>query len=129
MILFENCLLNDHSHGIPIGITLKNINNIVTQLKTKLPHTRIILMSDPPRIKSGPNAIGLSYADYLEKTKEYAQAKHWEYIDVYKGFEKQRLSDGLALHQVMYDNNSHPNDIGYAYWYKILRKYFLTGQQ
>lgn len=124
IVLFEVCLLNNHSQSIPLATTLNDIDEIVERLQAGIPGARIILQSPNQKARTGSNSIGLKYEEYLRVVKEHVAANGWEYVDIYSDFERQRIGAGLKLEDVLKDDGVHPNSLGYGYWAETLKNYF-----
>lgn len=109
IVLIETCIINDHDQSTPVAQTLQNIEKIRQIISSALPNAKIIMLSPNPRLEDKKNNLGLTFADYANKTKELILGKGWEFIDVtstYQGKTKELItSDGI-----------HPNDNGYKLW-------------
>ncbi|AFH59817.1 GDSL-type esterase/lipase family protein [Paenibacillus caseinilyticus] len=121
-LLFETCLINDYGSNIPIEQTKSNIREIVKQIQTKSPNTRIVLTSANPIKKTAPNGQGLTYEDYVNQVGAFIQDNGWTYFDIYHPFVEEIQKQGLALDDLLSDE-AHPNDKGYAIWGNILLDY------
>ncbi|WP_339060453.1 hypothetical protein [Tepidibacillus marianensis] len=126
VILFETGVLNDYREDIPIQATKSNLEKIMAQFKEKVPNARVILLLPNRGSDIGSNSQGLTPKEYIDQAKEFIQSKTWDYIDLYEGFEKQRLQEGRALTQVLLKDGHTPNVIGNQYIYKTMKEYFVT---
>ncbi|WP_426454469.1 SGNH/GDSL hydrolase family protein [Paenibacillus sp. S-38] len=121
-VFFETCLINDYGTNIPIEQTKSNILEIVKQMQTQMPNTRIILTSANPINKPYPNKLGLTYEDYVNQAGEFIKQNGWTYFDIYHPFLDEIKKSNLTLAELLPDN-VHPNDKGYAIWGSILNDY------
>ncbi|AEI44468.1 hypothetical protein KNP414_05944 [Paenibacillus mucilaginosus KNP414] len=121
-VFFETCLINDYGSNVPIEQTKNNIREIVRQMQTQMPNTRIILTSANPINKTTPNKLGLTYEDYVNQAGEFIKQNGWTYFDIYHPFLDEVQKSNLTLAELLPDD-IHPNDKGYAIWGSILNDY------
>lgn len=126
LVIFETAIINNHGHSIPMEQTLHDIKTIVKMVETRLPQSKIIVTSPNPisarAAGKAQNEIGLSYHDYLLKTKQFIESNGWSYVDVYEGMEEVRKKEGFQLDEILKDG-IHPNDKGYQFWFEIINDY------
>lgn len=120
LIIFETCMINDHSQSVPMDVVKKNISDVVDKLTKALPTSKIIVMSSNPRKDDKKNNLGLTMADYASAEKDFAQQKGWYYIDVYGAFKEKAID----LSKVINSDGIHPNDDGYKEWFEIMKAEF-----
>lgn len=125
LVILEVLSLNDHGQSIDLKKTESNLNEIVSSIKEESPHAKIILTSpNPSSSKVGEvNEKGLSYEDYLNVAKKYAELNNLDYIDAYNGINSIVEARGLVLRGILSDG-IHPNDEGYALWHEVIMDYF-----
>ncbi|MFV9510570.1 SGNH/GDSL hydrolase family protein [Tepidibacillus sp. LV47] len=130
IILFEMAIFNDYRQNIPIELTLANLEKIMNQFAEKAPNAKVVFLSPNRTTEMGSNLLGLKPKDYLERSKEFIQAKGWNFIDIYEGFEKQRLNEGRALSQVLLKDGRSPNVMGNQYIFHTVKEYLMKqGEQ
>lgn len=131
LVIFETAILNDHTKSVPVAKTIRNIERIVTAIRSELPHSKIIITSPNPssyKTSDERNAVGLSYQDYLDQTKTFIESKGWKYVDVYSGIEQKRKQEHLHLDDILTDG-LHPNDKGYQLWFEVVNEFLSTKRE
>jgi len=125
VVLFETGVLNDFRQNIPFETSATNLEEIMNQFQDKVPNARVILLLPNRGSDVGSNKLGLKAKDYIDKAKELSQSKGWNYIDLYEGFENQRVKNGRALTQVLLTDGYNPNVIGNKYIYNTVKEYLM----
>ena len=123
VIFFESAVLNDYRKNIAVDSTLANLEQIMNQFKEKAPNAKVIILSPNRGADTGTNSTGLKAKDYIDRSNEFFKSKGWAYIDLYDGFEKQRVKEGRALTQVLLKDGHKPNEIGNQYIYTTIKEY------
>ncbi|MDF2926682.1 MAG: hypothetical protein K0R57_5596 [Paenibacillaceae bacterium] len=119
IVIFENCLLNDHGQSVPLVQSVKDITAIVDDLKAALPEAVIYVISPNPKAEDVANSLGLTMKDYAANARSLAEKAGWAYMDVYEGFTTQ----GADMYKLTVDG-THPNDSGYKRWFEIMKAEF-----
>ncbi|MCZ8522663.1 MULTISPECIES: GDSL-type esterase/lipase family protein [Paenibacillus] len=122
LLFFETCLINDYGANLPIEQTKSNIKELMKQIQTKMPNTRVVLTSANPIKKTYPNSQGLTYEDYVNQVGAFIQDNGWTYFDIYHPYIEEMKKSGLELNDLLADD-AHPNDKGYAIWGNLLLDY------
>ncbi|MDO7906943.1 SGNH/GDSL hydrolase family protein [Paenibacillus sp. JX-17] len=119
VVLLETSLQNDHSQAVPVETSMSNIKALVQILHSKLPEAEIVLLSANPKgvEKDIRNNIGLTMDDYAAAAKKLAEAKKWNYMDVYAYYRSQYKDN---LDTILVDGVK-PNDKGHVVWFEAVR--------
>lgn len=124
LIIFETSLLNNYGQSISLDETIEDIKFLMDTFKSNLPNTEVLLISpNPIPLKKGEvNKIGLTYEEYLNKTKTLIMDNGWNYVDIHEGMNAKIRKQNLKLNDLLTDG-IHPNDKGYKLWFETLYQY------
>ncbi|MFS0776261.1 SGNH/GDSL hydrolase family protein [Neobacillus sp. 3P2-tot-E-2] len=121
IVIFELCLINNHSQSVSLDQTYQDIDTIISKLKESLPDSLIVLQTANSIENDKPNyGLRLTYDDYNESVKSYVQSKGWNFISTYEEFKGVVTEKNLNYKDILSDG-IHPNDQGYEIWFNNLK--------
>jgi lysophospholipase L1-like esterase len=132
IVVFEDCLINDFGRtDIGLDKTNQNIQIILERLGISLPHAKIIIL--PPNMtmatsNNAKSALGdYTYTEYVRNVgKSIKQQKNVAYIDFWPDYEKYLRQNNLRLQDTLIQDGTHPNDLGYDFWFHSLKDHFIV---
>lgn len=110
---------NDISAGKPASEIMDDMRELVGKIKTKLPETRIVLISAKPSISRWH--LKESYEELNRHFEEYQQYhENVEYVDVWTPMLD---SEGNPKAGIFLEDQLHMNQAGYDIWAEVIGKH------
>lgn len=121
ILIFELCLLNNHSQGETVQKTLSDIDFINKFIHQKLPNTKIILIPSIPSPKE-LNTIkyGTTYEQFVKLFIDKIVKTDYTFIDFWDLFMSNINKNKINLQECFIDG-IHPNNIGYKIWFESMK--------
>lgn len=130
LIVVETCDINNYGDHLSMDTLKEDLKYFVDEINHQLPNSRVIFLPSNPtprKLKQEENKEGLLFLDYKEQTKDFCIKQNWVYIDFWDDFFNHLKAEGLDFNRC-FDDQVHPNDIGYKVWYESLKNYILIPQ-
>jgi lysophospholipase L1-like esterase len=131
VLFIETSVINNHNKNVSLEDTFASLDSLYNQYTSALPNTRILFLSPNPctENKFGPqiNELGLTFAEYVNKTANYIQMKGWSYFDTHSAMLYQMNERNITLSSTLKDG-IHPNDRGYKIWSDVLWRFMEQKQ-
>ncbi|MEX2592639.1 MAG: SGNH/GDSL hydrolase family protein [Anditalea sp.] len=110
---------NDISAGKSTEEILEDTHELVEKIKSKLPETKILLISAKPSISRWH--LRDKYLDLNQHFEEYSQShENVDYVDVWTTMLDE---EGKPKADIFLEDNLHMNKAGYDLWAEVIGKY------
>lgn len=126
LVVFETSIIANQKEEVYYDQTNEDIQTIVSELKSKLPNSRILIISANPTAdddRGENNPMGYTRQGYLDETKAFITEAKWEYFDVNAAMKTKLEEEHRSVEDILADD-IHLNEEGYAMWSDILFNYF-----
>ncbi|ASN69128.1 hypothetical protein 7F23_15 [uncultured Caudovirales phage] len=125
IILFEMCLINNHSQSVPLNKTFEDLDFIADFCKNYFPKSKLIfIVSNPSTSRSNLVRNGLTYNEYVRQICMMMQETHYQFINFWDPFFSILDELNNSLSDCLYDG-IHPNDLGYKLWFDVMKDELL----
>ncbi|MBP3950133.1 SGNH/GDSL hydrolase family protein [Bacillus suaedae] len=114
LLLFEPFVFNDNG-VLSIDDTLYYLEQIITELESKLPETTIVLMPPNPIFKP------TFYAQQIEALQDFAEENEYLYANHWQNWPN---TDDATISELL--ENNRPNEQGHQVWADFMVPYLLN---
>ncbi|WP_040207478.1 SGNH/GDSL hydrolase family protein [Neobacillus jeddahensis] len=123
LIIVEPPVIDDYRDNTSLKQTKQDLALLISEIKKVLPDSMIMIQSANPTTIPMKSQWGNSYQDYIESMTTVAEENNVNMIDVTNGIQTLQEKNQKSVEDILSDE-SHPNDLGYQYWFETLKTSF-----